>query len=241
MERSTISKAVILAAGRGTRMQGLTEASPKPMLQIRGRPILAHQLERLREAGLREFLIVTGYRAEQVEGFFHAHQGVSFRRQATPDGTARAALLARDFAGEENFLLTYGDIFTAAQTYREAASRLADAEAALAVKQVEDPYQGAAVYVEGDRVTRIVEKPPRGGSATSWNSAGVYCFRPSIFERLAQVGISPRGEYELTDAIALLVASGARVAWYAIPGWWRDLGRPEDLLAAEGQPEESPG
>ena len=228
----TLSKAVILAAGRGVRMEALTAERPKPMLEIRGKPILAHQVDHLREAGLADILIVTGYRAEQVEAYFAGESGIVFRRQEVRDGTAHAALLARDFAGDENFLLTYGDILASAQTYREMSARLENAGAVLAVKHVGDPYQGAAVYTDGDRVTRIIEKPPQGASTTPWNSAGLYCFRPSIFEHLARVQLSPRGEYELTDAIVLLLASGAPVRYYAIPGWWCDIGRPEDLAEA---------
>lgn len=229
----SVTKAVILAAGRGTRMQGLTEALPKPMLPVGGKPILAHVVENIREAGLVDALIVTGYRAEQVESYFEGQPGITFRRQEPLDGTARAALVARQFAGGESFLLTYGDILVAPEAYRGMVERLKGTEAVVAVKYVDDPYQGAAVYVEGERIGNIIEKPPRGMSATHWNSAGFYCFRPSIFEHLAAVPLSPRGEYELTDAVRLLLASGAAVGYYAIPGWWRDVGRPEDLAEAE--------
>jgi len=233
VKKSTLARAVILAAGRGTRMQELTERRPKPMIEIRGRPILARLVNNLREADLREIFIVTGYRAEQVEEYFAGHPGIRFRRQLAADGTARAALLARDFAGSESFLLSYGDILTGPVVYREVAARLEGAEAVVAVKRVEDPCQGAAVYVEDDRVTRIIEKPPKGTSTTNWNSAGIYCFRPSIFDHLAAVERSRRGEYELTSAVAALVAAGAPVRHYAIAGWWRDIGRPEDLVEAE--------
>lgn len=228
-----ITKAVLLAAGRGTRMEALTEAVPKPMLPIGGRPMLAHLVDNLRQAGLRDILIVTGYRAEQIEGYFARQEGVVFHRQQVRDGTARAALLARDFIGPDSFLLTYGDILVAPEAYQGLIAAMEGCEAVLAVKHVEDPCQGAAVYVAGDRVTRIIEKPLRGASATHWNSAGFYGFRPSIFDHLAAAPLSPRGEYEITDAIRLLIAAGAPVGIYAIPGWWRDVGRPDDLAAAE--------
>ena len=210
-------------------MQGLTDEVPKPMLEVEGRPMLAHILDNLQAAGLSEFLIVTGYRAGQIEEYFAGRPGVVFRRQEVRDGTARAALAAREFASGAPFVLTYADILTGPEVYRQMAARVEGVEAVLAVKQVGDPWQGAAVYMEGDRVIRIVEKPPQGTSTTPWNSAGIYCFRESIFGRLAEVGLSPRGEYELTGAIAALLDSGAPAGWYAIPGWWRDVGRPEDL------------
>ncbi len=213
-------------------MGNLTEATPKPMLEVRGQPILAHLVDNLRRAGLTEILIVTGYRAGQIESHF-AGSEIVFARQQVPDGTAHAALLAQDFAGQDDFLLAYGDILVTPEAYQGIAAAFDDFEAVLSVKHVEDPYQGAAVYSEGRRVTNIIEKPPRGSSTTNWNSAGFYCFRPSIFVHLAAVPLSPRGEYEITDAIRLLLASGAPVGIYAIPGWWRDVGRPEDLRAAE--------
>jgi NDP-sugar pyrophosphorylase family protein len=224
-----VKKAVILAAGRGTRMQTLTESVPKPMLEVAGRPLLARVVESLRGAGLEEFLIVTGYLAEQVESYFAKTPGVEFRRQEVRDGTARAAVLARDWAGADDLLLTFGDILTEPDVYVAMARKLAGYEAVLAVKHVDDPWQGAAVYTEGDRVTRIIEKPVRGTSTTQWNSAGIYCFRETVWSELARVPLSPRGEYELTDAVRLLLERGAPVTFYGIPGWWRDVGRPEDL------------
>jgi len=111
-------------------------------------------------------------------------------------------------------------------------SRNPQAEALLAVKDVDDPFQGAAVYAGPDRrVTRIVEKPPRGQSATRWNSAGIYAFRPSIFDELQRTPKSPRGEYELTSAVAQLLEGGKRLELFPIEGQWRDIGRPEDLEA----------
>ncbi len=210
-------------------MQSLTDTAPKPMLEAHGRPILAHLVSHLRRAGVAQILIVTGYRAEQVENYFANQPGIVFRRQAHPDGTARAALLAQDFIDRDPFLLTYGDILAAPGTYLGMAERLEGAETVVAVKRVDDPCQGAAVYAEGDRVTCVIEKPPPGTSTTPFNSAGIYGFEPSIFHRLEEVRLSPRGEYELTDAVSAVVASGALARLYEIAGWWADIGRPEDL------------
>src|SRR5579863_542974 len=184
-----MSKAVILAAGRGTRMGGLTACAPKPMLSAGGPPILEILFERLMEAACAEALIVTGYRAEQIEEHFRSYRlPLHFVRQPHPDGTATAALLARDFVAGDDFLLTFGDILAPACCYREILDRLrseAAAEAVLGVKDVDDPYQGAAVYADSEgRVTRIVEKPPRGQSTTRWKSAGIYAVRRSLFSEL---------------------------------------------------------
>jgi len=215
-------------------MAQLTVEKPKAMLSLRGRPMLEHILERLRAADFSEILAVTGYRAEMIEQHF---AGLQCRRQEELNGTARAALLAREFTGGEPFLLTFGDVLTEVEDYRAMARRLEGdeaAEAVLAAKWVDDPWQGAAVYEEEGLVKRIVEKPGKGTSATHWNSAGSYCFRASIFLELERVPLSPRGEYELTSAVEQLLARGARVLLHGLGGAWRDVGRPEDLEAAEG-------
>ena len=161
-----IEKAVILAAGRGTRMKSLTDDCPKPMLPLNGRPMLAHQIERLEAAGIAKICIVVGYKAEMVREYFAAHPpraaSLRYELQATPDGTGSAARLAKDFAAGEPFLLTFGDIMVDAAVYARLFALAGGAEIVLTVKRVEDPYRGAAVYVDGGRVVKIVEKTAEG-------------------------------------------------------------------------------
>jgi len=232
-----VRKAVILAAGRGTRLESRTGGLPKPMIEIGGRPMIEHVLDRLRRAGIEAARIVTGWRAEAIERYLPGYpMEISFRRQEPLDGTATAALLARDFIGPgEGFLLTYGDILADPDDYRAMAAMLdgdPDADAVVAVQRVDDPWQGAAVYERDGRLTAIVEKPPPGASTTPWNSAGIYAFRPGVFDEMARVPLSPRGEYELTSAVSQSIAAGRKLLLYALRGRWRDVGRPEDLDAA---------
>lgn len=235
MAEGAIRHAVILAAGRGTRMGAITEEIPKPMLPVEGRPMLEHILERLEAAGAERFLIVVGYRHEAVEQHFSKWPAaLEFRVQEPVNGTGSAALLARDFAGREPFLLTYGDILCEPSEYTCCASVLFDAPdcaAVIAVKAVDDPWQGAAVYEENGRIRRIVEKPPKGTSTTRWNSAGFYAFRPVIFEYLTRLQPSPRNEYELTSAFDLMLRDNLDLRISPVRGSWRDVGRPEDLAA----------
>ncbi len=230
-----IHKAVVLAAGRGTRMGNITDELPKPMLAIEGRPMLEHILDRLAESGIREFFVVVGYRHELIEKYFrHWRLPVQFQIQEPVNGTGSAALLAKEFAGRDSFLLTYGDILCDPQEYRRCQQLLDDSPmtaVALAVKAVDDPWQGAAVYETNRRIEKIVEKPAQGTSTTNWNSAGFYAFRPIVFDYLARVKPSPRNEYELTSAIDMMIADGLDLRISPIPGDWRDIGRPEDLAA----------
>src|SRR3982750_281814 len=116
-----INKAVLLAAGRGTRMRDLTESLPKPMLEVRGKPVLQHIVEGLRDSSLTNLLIVVGWRAEVVKEFFGdgSKLGVriQYETQTEQDGTGRVVALAKNFVGDDSFVLSYGDILVPAENY----------------------------------------------------------------------------------------------------------------------------
>ena len=213
-------------------MKPLTGDLPKPLLPLHGRPLVAHVLDSLREAGFGQFLLVVGYGAELFYARFAGDATVHYALQDPVDGTGSAALLTRKWAPNVPFLLIFGDILADPEDLRGLWARLMadpEADAVIAVKHVDDPWQGAAVYEEDGRVTRVVEKPPRGESTTHWNSAGIFAFRPSIFAELERLPLSERGEYELTEAYVQLLVHGGRVLAYPLRGEWRDVGRPEDL------------
>lgn len=227
--------AVILAAGKGTRLKEVTQDLPKPLLPLHGKPLIGHVVDSLRAAGFRRFLLVVGYRHELFYARFSGDASVHFALQDPVDGTGSAARLAEPFTGEAPFLLMFGDILASPGDIRAVWQRLqgdAEAAAVMAVKEVDDPWQGAAVYETGGVVTEIIEKPPYGTSRTRWNSAGIFAFRPAVFEALKRIGKSPRGEYELTDALKELLKDGRRVLAQALEDAWRDVGRPEDVAAA---------
>ena len=215
-------------------MGAITDEIPKPMLTVQGRPILEHILRHLETAGFQKFFIVVGYRHEVIEEYFRNwHLPVQFRVQEPVNGTGSAARLAKNFAATEPFLLTWGDILCDPAAYKRCLAIFGGApDAVLAVKAVEDPYQGAAVYEEDGRVTHIIEKPPKGQSTTRWNNAGIFVFRPRIFDYLARLAPSSRNEYELTSALEMMLGDGLDLRISAIEGDWRDIGRPEDLAAA---------
>ena len=229
-----MNKAVLLAAGRGTRMRELTEALPKPMLRVRGKPVLQHIIEGLRDAGLREFLIVVGWRADVVHEFFGdgSEFGVriQYTTQVVQDGTGKVVELAREFVGGDPFILSYGDILVAPENYPRLSAALADAEAVVSVKRNEDVSKGGAVFVnEKFELTDLREKPKPGEPTSPWYNAGIYAFRPAIFEYVARLKPSPRGEYELTDAIRELAFAGKKVQALELTGDWADVRDPEIL------------
>jgi NDP-sugar pyrophosphorylase family protein len=241
---TSIRHAVVLAAGKGSRMGSITEEIPKPMLLVQGKPILEHILERLAATGIENLFVVAGYRHKAIEQYFRAWQlrqapghgalKLDFRVQDPVDGTGSAARLTKEFAGDDSFLLTYADILCEAPEYLRCGTVLHQhpaSAAVLAVKAVDDPWHGAAVYEEQGRIRRIIEKPPKGTSTTHWNNAGFYAFRPIVFQYLDRLRPSPRNEYELTSALDMMLEDSLELRISPIEGEWRDVGRPEDLLA----------
>ena len=231
---STVTKAVLLAAGKGTRMRELTNDLPKPMLAVNGRPILQHIVDGLAAAGVTHFLIVVGYRADVVREFFGDGGAfgvrVEYVTQTVQDGTGRVVELAREFAGADAFVLSYGDILVSPENYLRLVAP-ASAEALVSVKHNPGEIaKGGAVFVnERFELTDLREKPQPGEPTSPWYNAGVYTFRPSIFEFTARLEKSPRGEYELTDAIRELAQSGRLVQVVELSGTWADVRDPEVL------------
>jgi len=229
-----IDKAVILAAGRGTRMRELTADLPKPMIAVRGKPVLQHIVEGLRDAGIREFLIVVGYRGDTVRNFLgdglRYNVSTQYTTQKVQDGTGRVVDLARDFVRASPFLVSYGDILVDPTNYNRVVDLSNDVEALISVTQGEDVSKGGAVCVnEKMEVIDIREKTQTGKLTTRWYNAGIYVFRPTIFEFTANLQLSPRGEYELTDAIRALAQSGKKVRALELTGNWADVRDPEIL------------
>jgi UDP-N-acetylglucosamine diphosphorylase / glucose-1-phosphate thymidylyltransferase / UDP-N-acetylgalactosamine diphosphorylase / glucosamine-1-phosphate N-acetyltransferase / galactosamine-1-phosphate N-acetyltransferase len=245
-------KAVILAAGKGTRMGDMTDQVPKPMLPVLGRPILDHILAGLVSAGVTDACIITGWRAEVIERHFGDGSALGLRiqyaRQQVQDGTGKAPELARDFVGNDPFVLTYGDILVKPETYCRILKRFREGTFAglLTVTEGEDVTKGGLNFFDDTFcLTRLVEKPSQEEienlraegwlkpGQPIWYNAGIYLFRPVLFEFTGRLEKSPRGEYELTDAISAMVAAGHRVAGLRIEGRWVDVRDPGVLASLQ--------
>jgi UDP-N-acetylglucosamine diphosphorylase / glucose-1-phosphate thymidylyltransferase / UDP-N-acetylgalactosamine diphosphorylase / glucosamine-1-phosphate N-acetyltransferase / galactosamine-1-phosphate N-acetyltransferase len=235
-----VRKAVILAAGRGSRMRELTQEMPKPMVEVSGKPVLRYIVDGLRDAGIRKILVVVGYRKEVVRDHFQDGSAfgveITYVEQVTQDGTGKVVELAKAFTGSDPFILSYGDILVDPSCYL-ALIQPGDAEIMLTVRHTEDVSKGGAVYVnDALEVVDLREKQPPGQARTCWYNAGIYTFKATIFAYLASLQKSPRGEYELTDAVRAVALDGKKVKAVEVKGYWADIRDPETLAQVNEKP-----
>ncbi len=224
-------KAVVLVAGKGTRMEPLTSGCPKVMLQVANKPILEHILNSAIEAGIEGFVFITGYLEEQIKEYFGdgSKWGVSIEyvQQKEQLGTANAIGCAKGYV-DGTFLVLNGDMLIGQEDLKALVSRTE--EAVICVKEVENPSDFGVLETENNRVVRIIEKPKN--PPTNLANAGIYLFRESIFDFIDRTQASVRNEFEITDSIQMLINSGAAVGYSPLEGRWIDIGYPWDLLKA---------
>ena len=231
-------KAVILAAGKGTRLQPLTLTRPKHLVPVAGKPIIGHVLTTLKQAGINEALLIVNYMAESLRQ--HLGNGAKYEMkleyavQEQLNGTAGAAKLAQPYA-EDDFLLTYGDWLTTPQAI-DAVLQTHEREkpvVTMGVVPVENPEYYGIVELDDSYIKRIIEKPSRSEAPTKLANAGVYVLSRRIFEAIEQTKPSARGELEITDSFSLLLEEGCRIAGAQIPrSEMFDVGLLWDLLEA---------
>ena len=229
-------RALVLSGGEGSRLRPITHTNAKQLIPIAGTPILFHALASIRGAGITEVGIVVGppneteVREAVGDGSRWGLQ-VTFIPQEAPLGLAHAVMTARAFVAGRPFLMYLGD-----NVLPEGLTRFVEGfertgpDAQIFLARVPEPERFGVVVLEGERVVRLVEKPREFVSDLAL--VGVYLFRDSILEACDTLEPSWRGEYEITEAIQWLVDQGRTVRAEMVSGWWKDTGRPEDLLEA---------
>ena len=224
-------KAVILAAGRGTRMGPLTQNRPKVMLPVANKPVLSHVILSAHDAGINEFVLVVGYRAEVVKEYFgdgsDMNVSIDYALQREQLGTADAVRAAQELV-KDRFLVLNGDIIVSPQHIKNLIEHKSDV--VMTAMQVENPSELGVLEVRDNRVMRIIEKPVK--PSTNLANAGIYVLLPSIFDAIKRTKLSVRKEYEITDSLQLLIDEGADVGYLILSEDWLDIGRPWDLLDA---------
>ena len=230
-------KAIILAAGQGTRLRPVTLTMPKPLVPVANKALIEYSIDLLREAGLCHIgIVVNSLESPVPKQLGDGRQlGVQLEYivQEEQLGLAHAAGLARAFVGDEPFCMFLGDnIFKDRLGDLLADFPDSDAEAAVALIEVPDPERFGIAELDDayTSIRRVVEKPQQPPSNLA--ISGVYLFRPSIFEAIRNISPSWRDELEITDAIEWLINQGRRVQPYILQGWWIDAGKPESIIQA---------
>ena len=241
-------KGLILSGGAGTRLRPITHTSAKQLVPVANKPILFYGIEDMVEAGITEIGIITGDTGPEIreavgDGSRWGAQ-VTYIPQEAPLGLAHCVLIARDFLGDDDFVMYLGDnllrqgIAEFVETFEEDRHRTSmptldgspvAPSAQILLARVEDPQRFGVAEIGADgEVVRLVEKPDEPPSDLAL--VGVYLFDPSIHEAVASIEPSARGELEITDAIQWLIDHGHRVRHEVLDGWWKDTGKLQPLL-----------
>lgn len=227
-------KALVLSGGSGTRLRPFSYSMPKQLIPIANKPVLVHVLENIRELGVTEIGVIVGARAQEIielvgDGSRFGVR-VTYIPQDKPLGLAHCVALARLFLGDEDFVMYLGDNMLPAGVTEIGAEFRAERPAAqVVVYKVPDPRGfGVAELDENGAVRRLVEKPQEPKSDLAL--IGVYFFTAAIHEAVAAIEPSARGELEITDAIQWLLTHGAEVKASEYRGYWKDTGRPDEVL-----------
>jgi glucose-1-phosphate thymidylyltransferase len=228
-------KGLVLAGGTGSRLRPLTYTNAKQLIPIANRPILFYALDALKAAGITEVGVIVGDTRAEVEAALGTGDrfglALTYIPQAAPLGLAHAVATARDFLGDDPFLMYLGDNVLKGGVTGFVEEFLAhDWDASILLTRVPNPEQFGVAVVEHGRVVHLVEKPRVPPSDLAL--VGVYLFRPVIHEAIRGLSPSWRGEYEITEAIQALIDAGRTVHAELVQGYWKDTGRPEDVLDA---------
>lgn len=229
-------KGLILAGGHGTRLRPLTFTGNKHMLPIANKPMLLYGLEHLKNAGIREIGIILGPIKEGVvkalgDGSKYG-VNITYIDQPEPKGLAHALIIAEDFLKGDSFVMYLGDnllkqgIQPLITLFKEENN-----DCVVGATKVKDPKRyGVVVFNKDGTVKRFVEKPKE--LISEWALIGIYVFNEKVFTIVKKIKPSWRGELEITDTIQTLLTTGASVNVQKVQGWWKDTGKPEDLLEA---------
>ncbi|MCR8463315.1 MAG: glucose-1-phosphate thymidylyltransferase [Crenarchaeota archaeon] len=228
-------KGLVLVAGKGVRLRPLTYTEPKHLIPLAGKPMMQYAIEHLTDAGVKEIGIVVGYMKDLIIRKFG--DGSQFNAkfeyivQEPQMGIAHAIKVSQEYIGDDPFVVYLGD-----NIFKEGIRRYVkefesnDCDAMILLTHVENPTSFGVVELKDGKIVRLVEKPKVPPS--NYALVGVYFFTESIFRAIDNIRPSWRGELEITDAIQWLLDNGYKIHYDIIRGWWKDTGKPEDLLEA---------
>ena len=241
-----IRKAIILAAGKGARLMPLTLAIPKEMIRVGTKPVIEHAINVLKAGGIEEILVVVGRKKEAILDYLGSGErlgvDISYRIQEELKGTAHAVYQGKDFVGNEDFVVIYGDNYLKPYEVMEKIVRFheeKEADATLVLHPVKDPRRFGIVKIDADKVLGIIEKPTLQEAELYKTEdvypsiAGLLVLKPSIFDYIKKTKPGKEDEIWLTDSIKLMMEAGHKIYGYLFKGARFDIGTFESLLEAD--------
>lgn len=228
-------KGLVLAGGTGSRLRPITHTGPKQLIPIANKPNILYCLEDLRAAGITDIGVILGNNQPHLVRRLLGDGSpwgvrVTYIEQGEPRGIAHAIGVAEPFLGADSFAVYLGDnVLKGGIRNLVLDFEASRADAAIALCRVPNPQAfGVAVLGDDGRLLKTLEKPKVPPSDLA--IIGVYIFTPSVFPIIRSLKPSARNELEVTDAINQLLASGRQIQTHIVTGWWKDTGRPEDIL-----------
>ncbi len=225
-------KAIILAAGKGIRLEPITHTRPKPLIPVMNKPLLFHTLDAIKNADINDIFIVVSYLKEKIiEAIenYKAKNRVNIRivEQEAPLGTGHAVKILEQYV-DEPFILVYGDLYIDKKVLKKIVEKKPPI---MSLTRVENPREYGVVVTRDDYIIDIIEKPSYEPPSNMIN-AGVYYLTPEIFHYLDKIKKSPRGEYEITDALKLMIKDNVKLSYIILEkDEWSEIGRPWDILS----------
>lgn len=230
-------KGVLLAGGTGSRLRPITHTGPKQLVPVANKPVLEYAIEDLRKSGITDIGVILGNKGrdeiQKLLGDGSAYGvDLTYIIQGNPLGLAHAASCAKDFVGDDAFVMYLGDnLLKSGVTDLVESFQAGDYGASIALQGVENPQAFGIADIDGQgNVTNLVEKPDDPPSNLAL--IGMYVFSPAVFDVIDDLEPSWRGELEITDAIQSLLEDGHDIDSHVVTGWWKDTGKPEDILEA---------
>jgi glucose-1-phosphate thymidylyltransferase len=228
-------KALIASGGHGTRLRPLTHTQNKHLIPIANKPILHYAIEAAVDAGIKQIGIIHNADSKEVPNAIGNGKRwgvkITFIPQKTPAGLAHVVKIAEKFIGKDNFIFYLGDNMVVGGVKRFIDEfEKSDCNCWLTLSRVKDPERFGVPVIKNNKIIKVEEKPSKPKS--QFAVAGIYIYDRHIFEAVKKIKPSARGEYEISDAHTYLIEHGYKVGYSEITGWWKDTGKPADLLEA---------
>ncbi|MBA4311730.1 MAG: glucose-1-phosphate thymidylyltransferase [Chlorobiaceae bacterium] len=228
-------KALIASGGKGTRLRPLTHTQNKHLIPIANKPILHYAIEAAVDAGIKQIGIIhTADSCEVPDAIGNGKRWgvkITYIPQKTPAGLAHVVKIAEKFIGKDNFIFYLGDNMVVGGVKRFIDEfEKSDCNCWLTLSKVKDPERFGVPVIKNNKIVKVEEKPSKPKS--QFAVAGIYIYDSHIFEAVKNIKPSERGELEISDAHTYLIEKGFKVGYSEITGWWKDTGKPADLLEA---------